>query len=367
MLRLSTSVNRALLAAVLSVAALSNAGANEQTLIIAPGAADTYEYLDQDAHFIKYLLPEGWKAGFGEEIQFYGQRYGDVKGLKGTAVVWGPAVPAKLGSRARELGAMKIFFTEQFDLSSVPEKAGWYSLPIDPVTLPSVFAISIYTSSNEQRGVKLGLTAKGTRKSQSTSTRPTQTGAAAPVKFRRDGRDWLIRFKIRDTLNPPSAKSAAELCGANYLCFDDGTAEDFVTVQKLGFLLRCETPGPATISSIFVYGKLDGNWLGSKRTVSVHVLDKDLKLLSRTSIPYNIFTNVPSWGEAHFSPVRVGPLHYVCIEPTSRPNEQFLLGYDTGSGNKASGFGTIGAELAWPFATPAQDKANWMIRVKYAP
>jgi hypothetical protein len=53
------------------------------------------------------------------------------------------------------------------------------------------------------------------------------------------------------------------------------------------------------------------------------------------------------------------------IEPLSRPDLQFMLGYDSSSPNQASEFGSVGhAELAWP-GELAQDTTNWMIRVEY--
>jgi hypothetical protein len=365
MSRLSMGLNRMLLVGALTLAAMSVASAAEQTLGHGTGLADTYEHLTLESHYIKLDLPVSWKTGFTEEVQFYGHRYGDVKGLKGTVVIWGNEKEAKLGSRSHELGPIKKIYSKQFDLSAVPEQPGWFSLPIETMSLPPVFALSLYTASDETRGLKLGLTAKTTGASYSSAMYPSQLGTHTPIKMRRDGRNWLLRLKVRDSLNPPVTVSSSDLAGASYLALDDGTAEDFVTVQKKGFLLRCERPTASTINSVFVFGKLDGKWLGSKRSISVAILDRDLKLLSRTSIPYSAFTNVPSWGQAQFSPTTVGPLHYISVEPTSRPTEQFLIGYDTSNPNQASSFGTIGAELAWPFTTLAQGNTNWMIRVKY--
>jgi hypothetical protein len=101
--------------------------------------------------------------------------------------------------------------------------------------------------------------------------------------------------------------------------------------------------------------------------LTVLILDRDLKLLGRTQVPYAQFTNAAAWHEIKFSPVAVGTMHYISVEPGSTASEQLLLGYDTSGGHDTSHYGTTGALLAWPFTETAEADTNWMVRVKYAP
>jgi hypothetical protein len=240
------------------------------------------------------------------------------------------------------------------------------SVKLDPIHLPPVFAVSVYTFSDADNGVKVGLSPRGSQESVSSSTHPGAEGEWTALRYRRDKRNWLLRIKVRDSLAPQAALDPKDLQGPSFLAYDDGSAEGFVTLRKKGLMLRCDTSGPRQLESVYVYSKLDGQWFGSKRTLTVLVLDKDLKILSRTLQSYAKFTNVAGWMELKLdAPVKVGPLHYISIEPGSSATEQFMLGYDGSGANQASSYGTTGAPLPWPFETPAEASTNWMIRTKY--
>lgn len=332
------------------------------------GSADKLEALNADFHFIQFSLPEGWRTGYADEIQFYGQRFGELGGRKGTAVIWVQEQPSKMAGRARQLsGALKLHSTRQFDLVDVPEQPGWFSVKLDPIKLPEAFAISVYTYSSDDAGVRIGLTAPSAKRSLSSASHPGKEGTWTEYRPLRDGRNWLLRFKIRDSLEPPLLLSPAELSGPNFAVFDDGSADGYVTLRKLGFMLRCESDKPRKVQSVYLHGKLDGNWFKSTRVITVMILDRDLKVLSRTQVPYTQFTNIAAWQEVKFAPVSVGTLHYICVEPSSSAGEQFLLGYDSSGPNKASSHGTTGSPQPWPFTDPSEASTNWMIRVKYAP
>jgi hypothetical protein len=340
--------------------------AAESTLSRDNGVAGDLVSQESDAHYINLQSPAGWKSVFAESVNFYGQRYGDVQGLKGTVVIWVPQTPPKNVSRSKYLGALKLLYSKQFDLSLVPEQAGWVELPIDPVSLPPAFAVSLYTYSTDQRGVKIALggAPAGRPDSYSSSTHPGADGLATSIKFRHDGRDWMLRLKVRDTLAPSTVLDSASLTGPRFSAYDDGSAENYFTFQKNGCLLRCTNSGPRDIDSVYVYGKLDGHWLGTTRNASILILGEDLKVLGRAKLAYSSYTNVPSWNTASFSPVHVGPVFYIAVQPVSTPDVKLLVGVDSSSANKASYFGTSGSIMDWNLDLP-KDTTNWMIRGHY--
>ena len=343
------------------------AHAEERTLSHDDGSASDFVSLETDGHFIVLDSPDDWKATFGEAVSFYGQRFGDVAGQKGAVVIWVPVAPPKIRQHTKQLGPLKLLLSREFDLSAIPEKAGWFTLPIDPVQLPPVFAVSLYTYSTDKHGVKIALGGipEGRPDSYSASTHPGATGTATNIKFRPDGKDWLLRIKVRDSLQAPTSLDAAQIAGSNFSAFDDGSAETFVTFQKKGCLLRCDTAGPRDLDAVYVYGKLDGNWVGTTRNASILILDSDLKVLGRTKLPYNLYTNVASWNLISFSPIHVGRTFYVAVQPDSTPEIKFLVGVDSSSANKASLYGTSGAILDWKPEVP-QATTNWMIRARYS-
>jgi hypothetical protein len=355
-----------LLVLILTLGAAGLAHAEEKTLAHDDGAPSDMVSLNTDSHFIVFDAPE-WKSTFAEEVRFYGQRYGDVTGLKGTIVIWAPVTAPPIKVHIKQLGALKLLYTKQFDLTQVPEQAGWVDVPIDPVALPGDFAVSLYTYSNDQRGVKLGLGGPpASRPDSYSSTRhPSPSDAQTSIKYRYDGKDWMLRLKVRDSLAPPVAIDSSQISGPNFSVYDDGTAEGFYTFQKKGCLLRCSNAGPRNVDAVYVYGKLEGNWIGTTRDVSILILGADYKVLGRTKLPYNSFSNVAGWNLVSFAPVHVGPVFYVAVQPDSTPDLKFWVGYDSSSPNLASSYGTSGAELDWNLTIP-KDKTNWMIRARYS-
>jgi hypothetical protein len=354
--------------ALLTVGLVAAAQAEEKTLSRDTGSPTEYVQLDQDAHYISLESPADWKAVFSEAVSFYGQRYGDVKGLKGTVVFWVPATPPKIATHNKNLGPLKLLFTKEFDLSSVPDHPGWVEIPVDAQPLPHFFAVSLYTYSNDQRGVKValgGTAQEGRLDSYSSSTHPGAEGAATSIKFRHDGKDWLVRVKVRDTLAPPVQMDSNSIGGANFSVYDDGGAENYYSFQKKGALLRCENSAARSIDAVYVFGKLAGNWVGTTRFATILILGDDYKVLGRAKLPYNDYSNTPAWNLVSFSPVRVGKVFYVAVQPNSAPDVQMLIGVDSSGPNRASSYGTSGAELDWNLTLP-KDKTNWMIRARYS-
>jgi hypothetical protein len=346
------------------------AAAADSVLARDDGKPSTYEHLATDGHLVTFNAPAGWQHTFAEELQLFGYRYGNVGNTLGTVVIWDtkplpkPAKPPKKGEKAPPTKEARIITSKQFQLSNAPEQAGWFSVPLDAAELPRSFNVSVFTRSSETSGLWLGLTAKD-RQSYSSAGIIKDLAEAPRIRMRRDGRDWLLRLRVRDTLKAQTAFDSKQLSGRNFALLDDGSAEGFATSQSDGPIVRFSNPEGRRLRRVFVHAKLGGTaWFNTDRQAGVWILDENLGIMSRGSLPFKNYTNDPSWAGIELPDIVLPRTFYVVVEPVSRPQTQLLIGYDTSSANKASYFGSAGALHKWSIAAP-EENTNWMIRVEY--
>jgi hypothetical protein len=348
--------------AILAICALP-ALAADSVLSRDSGTADTYEKLATDGHYITFNAP-AWPHAFAEELQLFGYRYGKVGDTLGTVVIWDvqPVPNPKPGDPKKQA---HLISSKQFKLSLAPEKAGWFSVPLEASELPKSFGVSVFTRSSDAGGLWVGLTSKSKNPSYSSAGIIKELGAASRIKVRHDGRNWLIRLKVRDSVKPNTSFTTQQVTGKSFAYNDDGTAEGFATAQKDGPIVKFSTDGSHRLRRVFVYAKLDGtDWFHSDRMAGVWVLNQDYGIMCHANLQHSAFTNEPSWSFIDLPDIALPKTFYVLIEPVSRPQSELLVGFDSSSSNHGSYFGSAGALHKWAIEAP-EDKCNWMVRVEY--
>jgi len=357
-------IKRLLLGFLFALSVAGMAYAEEGLLQWDNGTPSSLEFLTTESHLVLLDKPVGWDNIYCVELSLYGQRYGDVGTTNATVVLWGPQSEDTAKLEDNEKGYV-IYARKQFALKDVPETEGWFNLPLDVVELPSEFAVSVFTHSSEQAGLKIGLSAGSGEASHSTAITPDKMkDGREGLKLREDAKEWMIRLKVRSTLEPTQQITSEQLTGKNFSYFDDGQCDGFVTFSKYGPLVRVHNSGKRVVKRVYVYAKAEGDWFRTERQAAVYLLDSGLKILNRTALPYKNYTNQAAWHYAGFDDAPVPADFYVLVEPVSRAAGKLYLGYDTSSGNKASGFGTAGAFKDWSSEAP-EESTNWMIRVEY--
>lgn len=337
-----------LLALVLALAATTmltiTAYADERVLQWDKGVAEIFIHQEQNSHFTLFKRPAEWEKTFSAEVMFYGKRYGEVGNITGTIVVWGPQTEKT--AKLEDLPDSLVVYTRKnFKLADVPLEPGWVTIPIQVLELPEEFAVAIYTYSTAERGVEIGLTGESPEGSHSASAKPEPVSLAdlkraqdkgkeleGNVRLRSDGREWMIRIKVRPTLIQEEAFTSEQLNGDNFTGFDDGTAEEWLDIQKNGPLLHVTNAGKRQVDRIYVFGKVHGDWFNTDRAATVYILDNRYNIVSRGQLPYNRFTDQPSWAYVSFSRTTAPKEFYVLVTPNCRPKVGLLLGYDTSGG-----------------------------------
>jgi hypothetical protein len=332
-----------LLGCVLAVLALGAAFAEEGLLSWDNGTALGMEGLQFEGHYIHFDKPAGWDHIFPVEASFYGQRYGDVGATRGTLTIWGPQSEKTRKLEDAEAGWV-IYYRKQFQLADVPEQPGWVTLPLDTVELPDKFAVTVFTYSGADSGIKLGVAPGSSGSSHSCSVAPKQMEKGeGELAFRLDGGEWMLRIQVRSTLDPEVSLTSEQLAGSGFSHYDDGSSDGFVTFQRFGPLVRISSPHGRTVKRVYLYGKVEGDWFNTTRSAAVFLLDSRLKIIDRQALPYKNYTNEPAWHYIAFNSVPVPDDFYVLVEPASRSKVKLWLGYDGSGSNNASYFGTVGA------------------------
>lgn len=333
--------------------------------------AASFDYLADYAHFTYFESPEDWDDVLCSEVQFFCRRFGDTGNVFGTVVVYGPPedkVEFRGGSRESRL---VVLARNQFKLADVSEEGEWTTVPVDPISVGGELAVVVYTYSNEERGVELGLAPTSGEESHSARfhmthvTTSDETTLTDHYRWRADMSEWMIRVRVSSTVAPATPVDPGELEGPEFGYMDDGVAEEFYTSQKFGPMVRFSNDAGQTVDRVYVHAHLTGDWFETEREASVYLLDSDLRILQRKRLKYSSYATEPAWGLVSFDSIAVTAEFYVLVEPVSRTDVQMLIGCDESGENMGSQWGTAGSILAWSTEAP-EESANWMIRVHYA-
>jgi len=338
------------------------------------GVADTFMAQEDRAHWMTFTSPDEWTDTLCSAVTFFGRRYGDVSNIYGTVVVYAPPADKVDFSESSEDNRLTVLSRNQFKLEDLSEEGSWLTVDVDPVEVGVDFGVAVYTYSNDERGVEMGLTAdinetshsgwfymtrKRIKEDSKTTTRTTDHWTQ-----RIDGSEWLIRALVSTAIAPTEELNVADLAGPDFAWHDDGTAEGYYTSQKHGPQVMFHTANSATVDRVYVNARVEGEWFESTREASVYLLDADLRILQRKKLAYSLYATEGAWRSVEFDDIRVSGDYYVLIEPVSRPEVSMYIGCDESGENLGSYWATAGSILAWDVAAP-EEAANWMIRVHY--
>ncbi|MEZ5336824.1 MAG: hypothetical protein R3F46_01040 [bacterium] len=355
--------------ALLMLLASQVALAQEASLSFASEPVQSFEHMAIDGHEVFYPSASYGNYAFADSVTFFCRRYGDVGDLIGSVVVFGPQ-----GENTRRIEdipeSQVVYSTSLFNLSDCPEEAGWFTVPIELLKLPAGgFSVVIYTRSNDERGLDIGLSPSTTASSMSYTARvmtkdEIEEDPEAGQLRRTDHMEWMLSIGVKMDSGLGSGLSSADLSGKGFDYRDDGTAESFEEFTRSGAMVRFDNSSKRSVDAIYIYARLGADWFGTDRECSVVIADDRLNIIKRMAIPYTAFNESGSWAKLEVPNREVTKTFYVIVQPHSEKNVQFLIGADN-SGNKSSSVGITGALQEWS-ASCSEADTNWMIRVHYS-
>ncbi|MCB1187603.1 hypothetical protein KDL29_10610 [bacterium] len=343
--------------------------AQEGTFSFVNGPVASYEHMAIDGHQTYFPSSMYGNYVFADGVSFYCRRYGDVGDLIGSVVVFGPQT-----DRTRRIedipDSAVVYSTSLFNLKDCPEDGGWFHVPIDLLQLPEGgFSIVLYTRSNDERGLDIGLAPSAGDMSHSYTAKlmtkeQIEKDPEAGLLRRNDRMDWMISVDVKMDSGLGQGITSNDLVGSGFAFYDDGSAEGWEEFARSGAMVRFENSSKRSVDAVYLYAKLGADWFGTDRNCSVVIADDRLNIIKRMSIPYTAFNEAGSWAKLDVPDREVTKTFYVIVQPHSEADVKFLLGADL-SGNKASSVGITGAMQEWS-AENSEADTNWMVRVHYS-
>ncbi len=347
---------------------------NETTLSYDKGEVSGWERLEVEAARVEFSAVKSWTATYVTGLEVYLKKYGAGYNPDRTFVTF-------VVQNAEE----KVLWQKLIPFSYLPQNEGWAEIETDVILVKDKFFVTVYPYARQDFGVELGYT------EGSTSFRSYRGNPSKGFKRVEKNYDWMIRAKVRSTVQPRRTITTSEISGSDFIYYDDGSADGFATFQRGGALVGFKKDGVNIIRDIYFYGKVEGNWFEAKPKFRVYLLDNDLRIITSTIVDYSVLTEIPHWTIVDFPDTRVRGDFYVLIEPGSRPQYSLHIGYDLSRENKHSYAGTIGRlkkldveDIAgfgvtvfnlkgeptdsfvnrWPVEIDPK-RVNWLIRVRY--
>jgi len=333
-------------ALVLGLVALADELYEERTLSYDSGKLAGLERLPNQGARVDFEPVGSWEHVYLAKASVFARRYGGGDDAAKTF--------ANIAVTDREVTVLE---QRLLPLSHFSESGGWVDVEMSPLELTEPFSAVIYPYSLEDRGIEVGYAeASGARRSW-------QGNPSMGFKPMADGRDWMVRVVVRNSLEPRHVIPLAEISGDGFRYYDDGQVDGYLTSQRGGALVGFERGSARMLKEVCFFGKVGGDWFKLKPTFRVFLLDNDLRVLTSVQREYSILTEMPHWTVVDFPDTPITTDFYILIEPVSRPEYALNIGYDSSGANRSSFYGTVGSIKDWKFEVN-RDRFNWMIRVE---
>jgi len=309
------------------------------------GTADDFTFQLTDGYLVRFSAPE-FVEPFITRVSFFGSRFGNIDPEKPPF-----GYVAILDDEYNKLASINVPFTE---ISRTP---AWNYIDIDPFIVRDTFWVYISLPSGMNCGVMMG---KDLEPKNLRSRTGNHASGFRPIS---DGKyNWMVRCEISDGPPGDGIITSESLTGPKFLGRDTGVCAGSLALYKNGATFPVDVSSQVTISKLYIFGKLAGDWFSSNKEFTVYILDADLRIQLARNYPYRLFTSTPGWAAIDLPDIKVNGRFYIIVEPNCREEVQFEIGYD-GAPNKGSDYTAIGQKEEWPFDVDLA-KLNWMIRVE---
>ncbi len=331
-----------MIAAVLTCAA--SVYADNVELAYDSGIADDFTFQNTDGYLVRYTAPD-IEEPFLTSISFFGYRYGEIN-----------TDSPPMGYVAILDGQYNKITSKDFPFTLAGKLPQWNHVSIEPIPLSGTFWIYLLLPSNSAGGVVMG------KDLEPAVFRSRIGNHASGFRQITDGKyNWMIRCELND--GPPSRPNitSEQISGSKFIFRDTGGCVGFQTLYRWGATVQFDIPQPKTVDSIYLYGRLTGNWFSTEKPFTVYILDDALRIQMSKTFEKRVFSSAPGWVKLEIPDTRLSGKIYAVIELNSRDEVQLFLGHDAAP-NKGSTVTQIGQPKDWPFKIDEKN-FNWMIRL----
>jgi len=257
----------------------------------------------------------------------------------------------------------------------------WMRINVAPILVPQSFYVCFVFNPTKTKGVYVGID-QNVEKSHSKNAVP-----GSHMKPAMGNADWMIRAHLTraakgQVLQLLSKKEREEKSQAAIVERDARLlkgAKSAVLKHDDGEMDKYHSYGGSTAQTVmfevppgewYVYGvSFYGSQYGRKHDFDavngdVYILDKKLRVVSRTTFPYSRLTYKKAWIEVPTLATKVTGKFYVAIHAHSEQYKGLYVGYDQNIDVSHSSLATVSRKQFT--LKPTKNKMEWMIRVKLA-
>ncbi len=354
---------------------LASPAAGEKTLCLKhdDGSQESKRSMTGSGHAVRFECPDD-ETWYVKALSIHGSRYGTRKSPNDDFQV---IIANEDLSRRREIKKPYSLFKRG--------KEEWVRFGVKPIAVQGAFHVAVFFNPTRTKGVYVGVDG------DSSPTHSATIVASDPDKKQSDLEgDWMIRVYLAKQIPGQSQQLLDDAARAKQLKQeeDDGDAlvlgdarsltlehdarqmDDHMNIQGALYTIAFETPKnvEGNVWQVQIYasqfgGKHDGEAVNG----DVYILDKNRKVVTRTTFPYSLATQQKQWISIPTLATKVQGKFFVSIDSHGTKYKGIYMGYR--DGNKLQQASTD--ELQDEHVRPADwskkfDHMQWMIRVKLA-
>ena len=337
------------------------------------GSQEDKRSMTGGGHAVRFECPDGEKW-YVKAVSVYGSRYGSAKAPEEDFRV--VVASEDLASR-QEMGRPYKLFDRG--------KEKWVRVNIAPVEVQGTFQVAVFFNPTRTKGVYVGI---DTNSSSAHST--TLSAMSLDKEPRALEGEWMMRVylakevkgqaktlldaagRAEQNTKQEADRDAAILGDARSLTLkhDTGPMDDHMNIQGGFYTVEFETPKNVEgyVWEVQVYASQFGGQHDSEAVCSdVYILDKDRKVITRTTFPYSVATQEKQWITIPTLPTKVKGKFFVSIDTHCTSHKGLYMGYQDGNQKKAGSTGElVDGQVVTKDWSERFDHMQWMIRTKIA-
>ena len=366
-------IKRALLISSLFMLTQSAYAASHATLRHDDGSQEDKRSMTGGGHAVRFECPDD-DSWYIKAISVYGSRYGMPRAPDEDFKV---VVASDDLTRRQEMGRPYKLFERG--------REKWVRINIEPVEVPGEFHVAVFFNPTRTKGVYVGI---------DTDSSPTHSAiilASDPGKKDSDLQgDWMIRAALVKqvkgetktlldaasraelTKQDAAARDAAILGDARSVTLkqDTGSMDEHMNIQGAMYTVAFETPKDVEgyVWQVQAYASQFGGQHDSQAVSGdVYILDKNRKVITRTTFPYGVATQEKKWITIPTLPTKVKGKFYVSIDAHGGQYKGLYMGYQDGNKKQVASTDQLedGHVRTADWSTKFEHM-QWMIRTKIA-
>ena len=337
------------------------------------GSQESKRSMTGAGHAVRFECPEG-ETWYLKAVSVHGSRYGTQKAPHEDFQI---LIANDDLSRRQEVKKPYSLFKRG--------KEKWVKFGIEPIEVQGAFHVALFFNPTRTQGVYVGID------SDSSPTHSAIVVASDPGKKQGDLEgDWMVRAFLTKKIegeaktlmddaaraeqreNEEADRDALVLGKARSLTLkqDTGPMDDHMNIRDALYTVAFQTPKnvEAYVWQVQIHASQFGGKHDSEAVNGdVYLLDKNRKVITRTTFPYSLATQQKQWISIPTLATKVQGKFFVSIDSHGTKHKGLYMSYQKGNKQRHASTDELQGDHARPADWSRKFEAmQWMIRVKLA-